>query len=437
MVANNTTTSKINYMMRTGILGKESETLIYKETIGNHIATDICALLNTKGGLIVVKRGKTIDCSINSKFAKEKSKVLSYITTISGMDTGMYVKINPIIDDKKNWYIVIAVSDLSHIYNDSLTRYYYSVDEKFYRRNGSETIPFKAELEMRRLAHIYPIKQVRKNCDYYRIGKCAKDDYFYKYMGLETAILCIKGSTIRFNEPCNWNDKYEGHFYLANILGESSSEKNPITLACCLTNKENNEAAWKIYSYDAKGWNSHCVQFKINREKFREQLIKAIKDNYSLYEGVVSYKSESILYNLHLKSTNNGKPYYTPLFHCFFDKFDLESYLNLLLLKRDAFMHEQEVRMFIIPKENSQKVKGKFGPIDLAINWSEVIEEVWIDSKCTCLQKLVLEKILFKFGNNGKPIPQSLKEKLRPIPYNVYESERKKPSININVTPEE
>ncbi len=430
MVDNNTITSKINYMMRTGILGKESETLIYKETIGNHIATDICALLNTKGGLIVVKRGKAIDCSINSKFAKEKSKVLSYITTISGMDTGMYVKINPIIDDKKNWYIVIAISDLSHIYNNPLTRYYYSVDEKFYRRNGTNKITFDVEIERRRLAHINSLKQVRG--DYYQIGNYAKGGYFYKYMGLETAILCIKSSTIRFNEPCNWKDKYEGHFYLANILGESSSEKNPITLACCLTNKENNEAAWKIYSYDAKGWNSHCVQFKINKVRFREQLIKAIKDNYKLYEGVVSYKSESILYNLHLKSTNNGKPYYTPLFHCFFDKFDLESYLNLLLLKRDAFMHEQEVRMFIIPKENSQQqVKGKFGPVDLAINWSEVIEEVWIDSKCTELQKLILEKILFKFGNNGEPVSESLKEKLRPIPYDVYESEGKKRRIII------
>ncbi len=423
-------------MMRTGILGKESETLIYKETIGNHIATDICALLNTKGGLIVVKRGKTIDCFINSKFAKEKSKILSYITTISRMNTGMYVKINPIIDDKKNWYIVIAVSDLSHIYNDPLTRYYYSINDKFYRRKGTNKITFDVEIERRRLAHINSLKQVRG--DYYQIGNYAKGGYFYKYMGLETAFLCIRNSNIQFQEPCRWKDSYERLFYNAIIGGSISSKSNPITYACCLTNKKDNEAAWKIYSYNAIGLNAHCVQFKINRNKFRDQLLMATKGKYDLYEGVVSYKSKSDIDGLCSSNIKYKKkePELSDLHHIYFDNFNLESYLNLLLLKRDAFMHEQEVRIFLISKAKSKHVKGKCEPIYLKINWSEVLEGVLIDSTCSKLEKKLLEETIFKHGKYGKCISKSLKEKLRPIPYDLYASERKKGRIKINVTPE-
>ena len=219
---------------------------------------------------------------------------------------------------------------------------------------------------------------------------------FYKYMDLESALLCLKNKNIRFVEPTRWEDKYEGRFYKANYDNVSNNEHDsPLLYACCLTHKPNNEAAWKLYSYGKTGLGAHCVQFKINRLKFRSQLAKAsqVKAGYTVFEGKVSYYSQTIINGIHKKNYKSKSKglVENKNYHLFFDHFTLLHYLNLLLLKRDYFIHEHEVRFFIIPNDES-KPKGKVHQKDgiktygdayyVDIDWFDIIEEIKIDSKC-------------------------------------------------------
>lgn len=60
------------------------------------------------------------------------------------------------------------------------------------------------------------IKQFTTVSNCYYIGNREKQMYIYKYMDIETAILCLKNNNIRFVEPTLWQDKYESRFYTAD-----------------------------------------------------------------------------------------------------------------------------------------------------------------------------------------------------------------------------
>ena len=90
----------------------------------------------------------------------------------------------------------------------------------------------------------------------------------------------------------------------------------------------------------------------------------------------------------------------------YFNHFSLECYLNLLLLKRDTFEHEEEARIFIIPpdqttKEKTKRMKNgkivtssKDGPLYVDIQWEDIIEEVRIDKHCSEYEKSILQRKL-------------------------------------------
>ena len=42
------------------------------------------------------------------------------------------------------------------------------------------------------------------------LGQAYKNDIVYKYQNLESALLCLKNKNIRFVQPSEWEDKYEG-----------------------------------------------------------------------------------------------------------------------------------------------------------------------------------------------------------------------------------
>lgn len=258
---------------------------------------------------------------------------------------------------------------------------------------------------------------------YNKIGNYPSGPYYYKYMSLETALLCLSNSSIRFAEPTTWADKYEERFYKATINGLSSSADNPPLLGCCFTYRQDNEAAWKLYSYDHKGLNSRCVEFKLSRPLLRAQLLLSLLklnstgDDFSLFEGSVEYWDQRDIDELHKKTI---KREYGDIpnekYQAFFNNFSIEKYINLLLLKRTAFLHEQEVRFFIIPHDFSIYNKTEISPIDLFINWADIILEVRIDANCTSFEQKLLEDQLKTIHCNAKMEP-----------YDVYKTSNKVP----------
>ena len=273
------------------------------------------------------------------------------------------------------------------------------------------------------------------------IGSLPKGkDYFYKYMDLESALLSLtfnnndgngrrKKTSLRFVEPSYWDDQYEGRFYNAIFDDcDIDAKRAPFLYACCFSSRRENEAAWILYSHNKTGLASRCVEFTFSRTKLREQLVKNLK-NCELYIGSVKYKSKS--YIDIVNEPKIGDPAFSNEDYInYFQDFSIERYMNLLLLKRLTFEHEQEVRIFVVPDSKRSNNKSrrtpkgnlvkKAKPLLVHIDWLEVIREIKIDKNCTELEKSLLkEKLQILIGekmaeirkiNAGKMTEDQFKE---------------------------
>lgn len=264
-----------------------------------------------------------------------------------------------------------------------------------------------------------------------RLNSC-----FWKYLDLESALLCLRNGNIRFVEPTRWEDKYEGRFYNADYTHVcSDSNDYPFLYACCMSHKPHNEAAWKVYSYGKTGLGARCVQFKINRYRLRLELIKNTEDLVYIAEGNVIYCREEIINRIHEKEIDTRKGKVPNINYInFFNPFDFGKYINLLLLKRDYFKHENETRIFLIPRnapqEKSKITSGQHGiPKDIPIDWGKIIEEVRIDSKCSSLEYDLLKEACHNLLPQFDPANgteedlrnwQKRKECLTPIRTDIY-----------------
>ncbi len=233
----------------------------------------------------------------------------------------------------------------------------------------------------------------------YYLGERDKNRFIYKYMDLEAAIVSLSTDTIRFVEPLQWEDRYEARFYNASYANVCNAAGNtPPLLANCFSHEPMNEAAWKIYSHAKAGLGARCVKLKINKKAFRDMIVRMNAD-YRLYEGVVNYVEGYHIDNLHRRQYPNGRP--NDLYDKVFSNFDLSSYLSLLLIKRPAFRHEQELRYFMIPK--APMLRGDIGSVNLQINWKELLTGISVDENCTDTELEILNRILCSKGISISP----------------------------------
>lgn len=215
------------------------------------------------------------------------------------------------------------------------------------------------------------------------IGARLRKKAIYKYMPIKTALLCLKNNTLRFSDPTSWKDPFEKYFYKAdyrNVMRDSIFDTR--LFACCLTQNRDCEAAWKMYTKDAD--EDPCVQFKIYPGQFRRFAEKDAREKGTcLYEGMVNYElNDSEILHLYQKSNKN--------YLAFFDDFNLEKYLNLMLLKRPFYKYEGEVRYMIHGGEIC------FGDdyIDIKIPWSLSLYSVKLPPNCSDDLKGQLEMAL-------------------------------------------
>jgi hypothetical protein len=225
------------------------------------------------------------------------------------------------------------------------------------------------------------------------IGSPNRKQYIYKYLNAENAIRFLNSSNLCFVEPSGWQDPYEKRFYTADysdLKGYSPPEK---VYSTCVTKNKTSEAAWKIYSYDAKGLASRCVQIKFSRAQFLSDLNDfSIKNNYRFFEGVVNYDYYiSLIDNLHKHGEKGHDEYFTD--------FSESKYLNLLLIKRQAFEYEGEIRYFLIPNKPFTADR-----IFIPFNCVKSILEILVDRNCSDFE---MELITDTCKNAGlKIIPQ-------------------------------
>ena len=231
--------------------------------------------------------------------------------------------------------------------------------------------------------------EVKKDVDKYcLIGKHGNEEKIYKYMSLDTAFICLENGSFRFQQPTNWSDKYEGLYYKADY-GKEKNESRKDLYACCMALNKTSEPAWKMYSYGGTGLKSICVEFILDHHELQKQLSDyAVTHNMTVYEGKVNYSQSDYTIQTIGKKIN-------PLYKIFFNNFDLSRYLALLLLKRQAFSHESEVRFFMIP-DQGDKMENY---IDLKIDWGKILRGILIDKKSGDWEKRLFKEYV------GKKLP--------------------------------
>lgn len=374
----------------------------YVKTVGQHLYETIFAMVNTDGGVITMGDPKKMIPKLYSNPQTEIDRIKAGLPDIN--DNSLIEVISQDIEREGRFagivQIYVSVASRKVIYND-----------KYYFRHGNKNYGLTVD---KYLSKRYGIGERKRSKDGHEIiGPFFKKEYFYKYMSLELVLSCLQSKQVWFAQPSLWDDKYESRFYCAEIVPRND-DANPVVYAYCVTGKCDNEAAWKIYSHNKTGLASRCVKLKLNKCKFRQELSRTIRNIDSdarLFEGTVQYKNEYFISDLHKKEFKrlNGNTEQNEPYSAYFKSFSLDKYLNLLLLKRDAFLHEQEIRFFIIPAKVGNKGKyvhseGKgrdnaFYKID-DFRWADVIEGVYYDKKCSDMEIKLLKHELEK--NNIK-----------------------------------
>ena len=249
---------------------------------------------------------------------------------------------------------------------------------------------FMERIDIKKGIHKYPDQP---RCFY--LGERNQNRFIYKYMDLEAAIISLATDSIRFVEPHQWEDQYESRFYNASYTQVNNAAGNtPPVLACCFSYASVNETAWKLYSHTKTGLGARCVKIKINKKAFRKQLVSHNSD-YQLYEGEVDYSLDDYQINhLHKRQYPNGTA--NSRHDELFADFDLASYLSLMLIKRQAFLHEQELRYFMIP--NFPDLKGSIEHEEFNIEWKRILTDIVVDEHCTDTELSMLIKVLESKG---------------------------------------
>lgn len=213
---------------------------------------------------------------------------------------------------------------------------------------------------------------------YYLIDKGCGKRNLYKYMSMETALICLDTDSIRFSEPNMWPDKFEGLYYKSSYKNVDPDNKVPKKLwACCLALNKACEASWDVYCKGGSGLASRCVQFVIDRQELQRQLDAFAHDNgMKVYEGMADYShSDYTIENLRKK----GNPRYRQ----FFDPFTQASFLSLLLIKRQAYQYESELRFFIVPEDQTKVDKY----LSVSLDWNKLLKRILIDKSCSEWEK--------------------------------------------------
>lgn len=442
---------------------QESVNVEFKTRFHPSIGGVISAFLNTIGGTIYI--GMAEGHQFLGTNGNETEMLLHVIDEITPNPQN-YVRIE---EDTRFGKPLIVVT--VHHPDNNLA---YSYRGKVYYRIGNiNRIASQNDiisiLQNRRVAHGLPVMtdyfpsdkkkreefchiKKKNNVRYKRLGTPSKNtSYFYKYVSLDVALTIfreiydeekktkIAPQTIRFVEPPSWDDQYESRFYSANYAQiDNCPESYPKLYATCFTPREESEPAWQIYNRDKEGLGKRCVQFRLNQIGLRKELIKSLKD-CTIVEGRVEYKSKYDIQTLHLSTNEKGN--HSKEFDKYFSSFALDNFINLLLLKRTAFEHEQEVRIFIIydnDKSHKASTKEDATHKDIPLNWLSMLEGIKVDSKCSNIEMELLQDEINQLIDNSSILDnENLKKKLKVTRYDVNEDEERDTHIPIGETYEE
>lgn len=172
-----------------------------------------------------------------------------------------------------------------------------------------------------------------------------KTKFLHKYMPLEYAIKTLNESKLWFANPAEWKDPFEKRFIEAEYLKNDKKYKflwKDKVFCICMTQTSTSEAYWNTYSSQQIG-----VEFKISKQKLLDELLNYTNE-YDIYIGKVEY----------MKTADIQKSISKIPFKQSIGSINIEDKLlaaKLLLLKRNAYKYEDEIRIIIVKKVTSKE----------------------------------------------------------------------------------
>ena len=192
----------------------------------------------------------------------------------------------------------------------------------------------------------------------------------FKHMSLEYALKTLNDKELWFANPTTWKDPFESRFLNAKYKDQSTKQKidhpwRDNVFCMCVTQRAASEAYWTPYSQNQIG-----IQFRI----YRETLVKTLMSfsflrDYDIYIGKVEYmmtrEIERALNNIPLAQP--APPKNTDMW-----------WARLLLLKRNAYIYEDEIRIIAVRK-NKKHEMTKGIQIKYACDHIDLIQSIGLD----------------------------------------------------------
>lgn len=172
----------------------------------------------------------------------------------------------------------------------------------------------------------------------------------FKYGNANRTLKDIKEGKFTFVSPLLWRDPFE-QLYYENIK-EIDNKLYSVKCFCLALNSfENEEGFWHFAPFSSPEKDNPTIRVSIDMIALYNSLQKYANNNrsYTFYVGHVKYVTTKEL--LQSKSTFES----------------LDDYIASLLLKREAFKHEMELRIFAVEEvSNKEKEKELLLKIDVS-----------------------------------------------------------------------
>lgn len=171
------------------------------------------------------------------------------------------------------------------------------------------------------------------------IDESELDSEIHRFISFESLCEILLFNKLTLPRIDSWDDPYENFIFKTHVLkitpklnittdfSPSLEEVKTRLYGQCWTSIPESDALWRIYSKDDRG-----VKISTTLRKLYEVINISESENDSVCLGKISYYPLSEIE----KSIKELK---------YFSKFDAKYFLNSTLIKRNEFLHEQEVRI--------------------------------------------------------------------------------------------
>lgn len=193
--------------------------------------------------------------------------------------------------------------------------------------------------------------------DFLNIGEYELDTPIYRIFSIEHFCDLVLTETNTLVHPSKWDDPFENYLLNHKIetkYGPASNHSRKNIYGQCWTLKEESDAMWRIYSSDKKGIKVKTTIRKLF-DSFKQNC--ANLHNQYCYIGKVKYYKREDFKPIRAEFEDSQK--WSP-------NGSLEA--KTLLYKREAFSHEEEIRLISFHWEKNPKselFKYKCNPFEL------------------------------------------------------------------------